>query len=156
MSCFSCAVIHFQMGIPASDVVVATAVSSGVASMMCGICGNLPFGLAPGTGLSAYLSYGLVLSGLLTRTEAMTACLISGASAMDCRLSCPIVTIPAHHLHPFISICEHRCSPQDAPCNVRFCGLAGAAMGLSALMGLSTVIMKVGCCVICPCSRMTS
>lgn len=94
MSCLSCAIIHFQMGIPASDVVVATAVSSGVASMMCGICGNLPFGLAPGTGLSAYLSYGLVLSGLLTRTEAMTACLISGASARSCRLSRPMVIYP--------------------------------------------------------------
>lgn len=57
---------------------MATAVSSGLASLTCGIFGNLPFGLAPGTGLSAYLSYGLVLSGILTRPQAMTVCFFSG------------------------------------------------------------------------------
>ena len=69
---------HAQVGFPSSDVVVATAVGSGVASITCGLMGNLPFGLAPGTGLSAYLSYGLVLAGVLTRPQAMTACLLSG------------------------------------------------------------------------------
>jgi adenine/guanine/hypoxanthine permease len=62
-------------------VVVATAVSAGVASLFVGLFGNLPFGLAPGTGLSGYLTYGVVLSGVLTRTEAMTACFISGEGA---------------------------------------------------------------------------
>lgn len=57
---------------------VATAVGAGLASMVCGIFGNLPFGLAPGTGLSAYLSYGLVLAGVLTRPQAMTVCFLSG------------------------------------------------------------------------------
>jgi adenine/guanine/hypoxanthine permease len=67
-----------QIGFSKSDVVVATAVGSGIASLTCGIMGNLPFGLAPGTGLSAYLSYGLVLSGVLTRPQAMTVCFFSG------------------------------------------------------------------------------
>lgn len=68
-----------QIGFTKSDVVVATAVGSGLASLTCGVFGNLPFGLAPGTGLSAYLSYGLVLSGVLTRPQAMTVCFFSGA-----------------------------------------------------------------------------
>jgi AGZA family xanthine/uracil permease-like MFS transporter len=68
-----------QIGFSKSDVVVATAVGSGIASLTCGVFGNLPFGLAPGTGLSAYLSYGLVLSGILTRPQAMTVCFFSGA-----------------------------------------------------------------------------
>ena len=40
--------------------------------------GNLPFALAPGMGLSAYLVYGLVLGDVLTLPEALTSVLISG------------------------------------------------------------------------------
>lgn len=58
--------------------VVATALSSGVASFIVGVCGNLPFGLAPGTGLSVYLTYGLVMAGVMNKEEGMTACLLSG------------------------------------------------------------------------------
>ena len=35
-------------------------------------------GLAPGMGLSAYITFGLVVSGYLTRQQAFTSCLISG------------------------------------------------------------------------------
>lgn len=76
-----------QIGFPKSDVVVATAVGAGLASMVCGIFGNLPFGLAPGTGLSAYLSYGLVLAGVLTRPQAMTVCFLSGLALGICALA---------------------------------------------------------------------
>lgn len=34
---------------------------------------NLPFGLAPGIGLSAYLTYGLILGDGLSRKQAFTA-----------------------------------------------------------------------------------
>lgn len=67
-----------QIGFPASQVVVATALGSAVGSIFCGLFGNLPFGLAPGTGLSVYLTYGLVMPGVLTREQGMTACLVSG------------------------------------------------------------------------------
>ena len=43
-----------------------------------GYFGNLPFGLAPGIGLSAYLIYGLVLNDELTIEEAFTSCFVSG------------------------------------------------------------------------------
>lgn len=76
-----------QIGYPKSDVVIATAVGAGLASLVCGIFGNLPFGLAPGTGLSAYLSYGLVLAGVLSRPQAMTACFLSGAALALCALA---------------------------------------------------------------------
>jgi len=45
---------------------------------MCGVLGNLPFGMAPGAGLSVYLTYGLVMAGTMSRTQAMTTCLFSG------------------------------------------------------------------------------
>ena len=46
--------------------------------MIVGVCGNLPFGLAPGTGLSVYLTNGLVMAGVMSKEEGMTACLLSG------------------------------------------------------------------------------
>ncbi len=45
---------------------------------MVGVCGNLPFGLAPGTGLSVYLAYGLVMADVMTKEQGMAACLLSG------------------------------------------------------------------------------
>jgi AGZA family xanthine/uracil permease-like MFS transporter len=73
-------------GVPYSDAVFATAVSAGVANVIVGFMGNLPFGLAPGVGLSAYLAYGVVLSGLGTLQECMTACFASGALLLLCAL----------------------------------------------------------------------
>ena len=54
--------ILMKLGIPSTDIVIATALSSCVGSFICGILGNLPFGLAPGVGLSTYLAFGMVLS----------------------------------------------------------------------------------------------
>ncbi|KAG5176086.1 xanthine/uracil/vitamin C permease [Tribonema minus] len=71
--------IMSKCGIPVEDVVVATAAASCVASVLVGLFGNLPFGLAPGMGLSAYLTFGLVVGGDLTRVQALTSCLVSGA-----------------------------------------------------------------------------
>ena len=48
-----------RSGIPPSDVMLGTAASSAVGSFVCGYFGNLPFALAPGLGLSAYMSVGL-------------------------------------------------------------------------------------------------
>ena len=53
-------------GVPASSCVVATCLSSALGCFLCGVVGNLPFGLAPGMGLSAYLVYGLVLGGVMS------------------------------------------------------------------------------------------
>lgn len=70
--------IMAKAGVPHDDAVFATALSSAVACFVVGIGGNLPFGLAPGLGLSAYLTYGLVQSGLTTVEEALTASFASG------------------------------------------------------------------------------
>ena len=67
-----------QAGIPSSDVVVATALSSALGTLAVGLLGNLPFGLAPGMGLSAYLVYGLVLADVLSVAEALTSCFAAG------------------------------------------------------------------------------
>ncbi|GMH47571.1 hypothetical protein TrRE_jg12044 [Triparma retinervis] len=64
--------------VPSTDSVFATCLSSAVGSILCGVVGNLPFALAPGMGLSAYLVYGLVLGDVLTLPEALTSVLISG------------------------------------------------------------------------------
>jgi adenine/guanine/hypoxanthine permease len=65
-------------GVSHDDAVVATALSAAVACFIVGIFGNLPFGCAPGLGLSSYLSYSLVQAGLATLEEALTACFASG------------------------------------------------------------------------------
>lgn len=70
--------IMLQGGVSHENAVLATALSSSVASLIVGIGGNLPFGLAPGVGLSAYLVYGLVLAGTATLPEALAACWASG------------------------------------------------------------------------------
>ena len=67
-----------QAGVDRSDAIFATAVSAAVSCFIMGGLGNLPFGLAPGLGLSAYLTFGLVQTGIMTLPEALTACWWSG------------------------------------------------------------------------------
>jgi AGZA family xanthine/uracil permease-like MFS transporter len=76
-----------QAGVSHSNAVMGTALSSAVASIVVGVGGNLPFGLAPGLGLSAYLTYGLVLADVATLSEALTACFASGALLFVCAVS---------------------------------------------------------------------
>ena len=49
-----------QAGLPAEDVVFATAVASAVATLVMGLWANYPFALAPGMGLNAYFTFGVV------------------------------------------------------------------------------------------------
>jgi adenine/guanine/hypoxanthine permease len=67
-----------QAGVDQNDAIFATAISAAISCFIIGIFGNLPFGLAPGLGLSAYLTFGLVQTGLCTLSEALTACWWSG------------------------------------------------------------------------------
>lgn len=62
-----------KLGVLPTDIVVSTALSASIGSLIVGICGNFPFGLASGVGLSAYLTYGLVLGEGLTISEAFTS-----------------------------------------------------------------------------------
>jgi adenine/guanine/hypoxanthine permease len=67
-----------RLGIPGTDVVVSTALASAISSIFVGFAGNLPFGLAPGMGLSAYLVYGLVFGEGQSLKQAFTSCFVSG------------------------------------------------------------------------------
>ena len=70
--------IMSQAGVAHEDAVFATAVSASVSSFIVGFFGNLPFGCAPGLGLSAYLAFGLIQGGLCDLTEALSICWWSG------------------------------------------------------------------------------
>lgn len=66
--------IMAQAGVNHDDAVFATALSAAISCFILGVFGNLPFGCAPGLGLSTYLTFGLVQADLCTLQEALTAC----------------------------------------------------------------------------------
>ena len=72
------------VGIPKTDSVVATAISAGFGSLICGVLGNLPFSIASGLGLSAYITYGVILNSGLSINEAYTCSFIAGALFLLC------------------------------------------------------------------------
>lgn len=47
-------------GMPAGDLLVATALTAGLTTILMGVYADLPFALAPGMGLNAYFTYGVV------------------------------------------------------------------------------------------------
>jgi len=67
-----------KAGLNAEDVVTSMCLSCGIPTLISGIFGNLPFVMAPGLGLSAYLTYGLVLKKIMTWQESMGCILIAG------------------------------------------------------------------------------
>jgi len=71
-------IIMYNADIPRDDVVFGTAVGSIVGSLICGLVANLPFTMAPGLGLSAYFSYGLVQGQDLPWQGCLTCCTIAG------------------------------------------------------------------------------
>jgi AGZA family xanthine/uracil permease-like MFS transporter len=69
-----------KAGMNPEDVVTAMCLSCGIPTLLSGLCGNLPFVMAPGLGLSAYLTYGLVGASVspMTWQEAMGCIFIAG------------------------------------------------------------------------------
>ena len=67
-----------QAGVPHDVAVFSTCVSAAISCFIVGLVGNLPFGCAPGIGLSAYLTFGLVQANLCSLSDALTACWWSG------------------------------------------------------------------------------
>merc|ERR1719244_2486090 len=47
-------------GVPFEYAACATCLASSLATLICGIWGNIPVGCAPGLGLSAYFVYGMI------------------------------------------------------------------------------------------------
>lgn len=67
-----------QAGMPADDVTVATALSSALATLAMGLYANYPFALAPGMGLNAYFTYGVVLGLGVPYPVALGAVFVEG------------------------------------------------------------------------------
>lgn len=65
-------------GMPADAVFVATAIASGVATILMGIYAKLPFALAPGMGLNAYFAYSVCLGLGKSWQFALTCVLVEG------------------------------------------------------------------------------
>jgi AGZA family xanthine/uracil permease-like MFS transporter len=68
-----------KLGLSADSIVVSTALASAISCFLTGFFGNLPLGLAPGVGLSTYLTFGMVFGDGLTIKEAFTSVFIAGA-----------------------------------------------------------------------------
>merc|ERR1719473_2494538 len=63
------------------DLVIVTAITSGIACILMGVCANLPFALAPGMGMNAYFTYGVVGfrgSGAVSYGDALGAVFVEG------------------------------------------------------------------------------
>jgi AGZA family xanthine/uracil permease-like MFS transporter len=67
-----------EAGMPVDDVTVATAVGAAVATLLMGIYANFPFALAPGMGLNAYFTYGVVKGMGVDWRVALTAVFLEG------------------------------------------------------------------------------
>lgn len=67
-----------QSGMPAQDVAVATAVAAAVATLFMGLVANYPFALAPGMGLNAYFTFGVVIGLGVSWQTALAAVFIEG------------------------------------------------------------------------------
>jgi AGZA family xanthine/uracil permease-like MFS transporter len=60
------------------SIATATAISAAVGSIVVGVFGNLPFGLAPGMGLNSYFTYGICLRSGLSWHIALTCVFMQG------------------------------------------------------------------------------
>ena len=67
-----------QAGLPAEDVAVATALASAAATLVMGLVANYPFALAPGMGLNAYFTFGVVGAMGVSWPAALAAVLVEG------------------------------------------------------------------------------
>ncbi len=67
-----------QAGMPAEDVAIATALSAALATLIMGLYANLPFALAPGMGLNAYFTFGVVLATGIPWQLALAAVFVEG------------------------------------------------------------------------------
>ena len=67
-----------QAGMPANDVTLATALAAAVATLVMGFYANYPFALAPGMGLNAYFTFGVVIGMGVSYPVALAAVFVEG------------------------------------------------------------------------------
>lgn len=74
-------------GMPPDDVARATALASAVATLIMGLWANYPFALAPGMGLNAYFTYGVVQNLGVSYHVALAAVFLEGLLFLALALS---------------------------------------------------------------------
>ena len=67
-----------QAGMPVEDVVLATAFSAAIATLLMGLLANYPFALAPGMGLNAFFTFGVVIGMGVSYQTALAAVFLEG------------------------------------------------------------------------------
>jgi AGZA family xanthine/uracil permease-like MFS transporter len=67
-----------EAGMPVADVTVATALGAAFGTLLMGVYANFPFALAPGMGLNAYFTYGVVKGLGVDWRFALTAVFVEG------------------------------------------------------------------------------
>ncbi|GAB4280187.1 MAG: NCS2 family permease [Candidatus Rifleibacteriota bacterium] len=67
-----------KAGMPFSGVLTATILVSAISSVLMGLVANLPFALAPGMGINAFFTFGMVLGMKIPWQTALGAVFISG------------------------------------------------------------------------------
>lgn len=67
-----------QAGMPAADVAVATALAAALATLLMGLLAGYPFALAPGMGLNAYFTFGVVHGLGVSWQVALAAVFVEG------------------------------------------------------------------------------
>jgi AGZA family xanthine/uracil permease-like MFS transporter len=67
-----------EAGMPAKDVAVATALAAGIGTALMGVWARYPFAVAPGMGLNAYFTYGVVGGLGVTWQVALAAIFVEG------------------------------------------------------------------------------
>ena len=65
-------------GMPEADVAIATALGAAIATIIMGLYANYPFVLAPGMGLNAYFTFGVVQGLGVPWEVALTAVFVEG------------------------------------------------------------------------------
>src|SRR5690625_7845266 len=73
---------ELRAGMPADDVMRATALAAAVATLKMGLLARYPFAIAPGMGLNAYFTYGVVIGMGVSYQMALAAVLIAGVLFM--------------------------------------------------------------------------
>ena len=63
---------------PEADVAIATALGAAIATIIMGVYANYPFVLAPGMGLNAYFTFGVVQGLGVPWQVALTAVFVEG------------------------------------------------------------------------------
>ena len=92
-----------EAGMPATDVALATALCSALATLIMGLYANYPFALAPGLGLNAYFTYSVVIGMGVSFQTALAAVFIEGVLFLLLTISGARTTI----LHAIPMVLKH-------------------------------------------------